>query len=74
MHRPSPAQTPDANASQQMGQPMQVFQMMPVSQSAPAAPLPGTAAAPPPRPPSPKFVGVDLPTPKLAHSDVYLRY
>ncbi|XP_067945501.1 protein polybromo-1-like isoform X2 [Watersipora subatra] len=76
MHRPSPAQTPDTALTQQGQQPMQVFQMMPVSQPTviPAQQTSLALPAAPPRPPSPKFVSVDLPPSKIAHSDIYLRY
>jgi len=76
MHRPSPAQTPDSNNPQQMAQPMQLFQMTPVSQVPAMAGQQVSVATPPqpPRPPSPKFVSVDMPPQKITHSSVYMKY
>lgn len=79
MHRSSPAQTPD---QQQMGHQQQpTAPGMPGFQGTPGTnPQMGmmtgaqSAAAPPVRPPSPKFVSVDMPAAKISHSDVYMRY
>ena len=86
MHRPSPVQTPEQSFNQQPQQ--QATQMpqqpgMPGFQATPAGvtpQMPGMVAGPavpppqPQRPPSPKFISVDMPAAKISHSDVYMRY